>query len=132
MAPSLFSRMRRRAFSMRARRSSSVMASIAAIIGFSFWMASGTDWPLAICARPAAAVVRKVRRRMSWLREKRRVLFMPLGGLLVRQRHAQRRSLIVDLAEEADGPRNLVEVAAFHDHLWIASEVRRGQQAVVG
>src|SRR5579864_7849526 len=60
----LFSRIRRRAFSMRARRSASAMGAIPSVIGLRLRMDGGTLWSSAAGAVAAAAVTRKSLRVM--------------------------------------------------------------------
>src|SRR6202521_2988240 len=73
----LFSRIKRRAFSMRDRRSASVMGAIPSVIGLRLRMAGGTLRSSAAGAMAAAAVTRKS------LRVTRKTHYPPRRGTVI-------------------------------------------------
>src|SRR5438270_514341 len=119
----LCSRISRRAFSMRAWRSSRAIGWMPSVMGLSFLMLSGRAagspcrWASPAFAMAEAADAIKSRRficNSTELRNQRRVLLVPLGDLLISQCHAERRPFVVDFTQETQGAGNLALEAAFH------------------
>ena len=113
IAPSLCWLIRRRAFSMRPRRSSSVIGWTPAVIGRRLRIASGTF------GRSCAVELGQTERRLSLgmffdsyaSRIRGGCLFVPFGGLLEGQSQPQGRTFVVNLADESAASTTAVRSA---------------------